>query len=100
MKKINFILIFTVFSYLLSCNNEENDRGKIYNLKGEKIEIQNPEEIGYPTYLLPINNSLLFVLDYYHTNHLSLVDIQNKKHLKHLCRKGAGPREVKHPTSI
>lgn len=101
MNKYLFFLYLFILLVTFGCNTEKGENNKnTHRLKGSEINITGSDEIGYPTRLLPVNDSLLFILDYYYRTHLSLINIKQGKHVKHLCKKGPGPREVVHPTSV
>lgn len=103
MRYNRLICVFTVLFFIAACHDKNKSCDEMvreFHVVGKEIQLENMDEIGNPCLLLPVSDSKILILDYYHKTHLSLIDIKKKRHVKHLCKKGAGPQEVNHPTNI
>ena len=97
--KILFLVLLS-FPFLCGCNQDSNsqiDFAYEKKLKGKEINIDN--EIGDPTKLF-IDDSIMIILDYYKEYNLCIINIDSGNIVKRFGKKGNGPNEMQHATSI
>lgn len=102
--KRKFHLLFFIIILINSCSNlnKNDDFTKIFTssnkLTSQKV-IYNQDQIAEPLSMF-FHKEKLYILDFYSNTFISIIDLVNVNNVYHIGRKGRGPGEIQHPTSL